>query len=430
MEIEELASVESVIGPGWGRDLQGAARALLGADRRGLLRAAPDVVLAFRHDDVRALAVHPDVGNTPTSVLMERAGRRNASETSEGGFAPIIANQVFTFNPPLHTETRRILTRQFMPGNVGRLAPLATDVIDGVLTALAGRGTFDLVTAVAEPVSARFWGRLIGMTTAEMDEMQALLPVLSTVFLAELSGEQRGALDAAVRRYMALVTTAAGESQAGERPCDDVGLALLAEMAADLAAVASPGAPRDIGHLAAGNFFDGFHTVGVGLANAAAHLLARPVAWARVVAEPSLASAAYDEGTRLAPPLVLTHRWLLAEVVHGGVRLPPGTLVAMHWGAANLDPAVFDRPDDHVLDRSPRGLLTFGTGPHLCPGRNIARLVGELALRRLTERFPRLGLTGQGARRRERLRSAAAVRRARGPAAAGRAAHGSGPPTR
>jgi cytochrome P450 len=392
MEPADLPDVRDVVGADWSRDLDRTAAQLLDDDRRGLIGAGPGMVLAYRHHDVRTLAVHVDVGNTPTHVLMQRADERHASETELAGFEPIIANQVFTFNPPLHTEARRILTRQFTPGNVGRLVPLATAVIDDVLDGVASRARFDLVHDVAEPIATRFWGGLIGFTADEATTMQGLLPTLSTVFLAQLSPAQRIELDAAVRRYMQLVTTATLESVDGRRACDDVGRAMLQDMAADLSAVSSAGAPRDVGLLAAGNFFDGFHTVGVGLANAVCQLLARPDEWRRVCADPSLAAAAYDEGTRLAPPLVLTHRYTLTDVVHDGVHLPPRTLVAMHWSAANLDPAAFERPHEYVLDRPARGLMTFGSGPHLCPGRNIARLVGELALRRLVERMPTLTL--------------------------------------
>jgi len=56
---------------------------------------------------------------------------------------------------------------------------------------------------------------------------------------------------------------------------------------------------------------------------------------------------------------------------------------------ANRDPAVWDRPDDFVLDRfekpdAPR-LLTFGTGAHYCLGANLARMTLEEAVRGLVE---------------------------------------------
>ena len=63
---------------------------------------------------------------------MRRANERGAVVDLESGFFPIVSNQVFSFNPPLHPEARRILTQQMMPRNVGRFLPLAlyADAID------------------------------------------------------------------------------------------------------------------------------------------------------------------------------------------------------------------------------------------------------------------------------------------------------------
>jgi cytochrome P450 len=57
------------------------------------------------------------------------------------------------------------------------------------------------------------------------------------------------------------------------------------------------------------------------------------------------------------------------------------------WGAANRDPAEFDRPDEIVLDRAaPRRHVGFGRGIHLCVGAPLARLEAEIVLTRLLER--------------------------------------------
>src|SRR5690606_25970091 len=61
-----------------------------------------------------------------------------------------------------------------------------------------------------------------------------------------------------------------------------------------------------------------------------------------------------------------------------GRQIPQGALVILDAARANRDPEVFgpeaDRfdPDRAVPDRVPRWGLSFGAGPHQCPGRNVA----------------------------------------------------------
>jgi cytochrome P450 len=62
--------------------------------------------------------------------------------------------------------------------------------------------------------------------------------------------------------------------------------------------------------------------------------------------------------------------------------------------AANRDPAVFDRPDDLVVTRSPNPHLSFGAGTHFCLGAPLVRHAGALLLRSLLGRYPGLRASG------------------------------------
>jgi cytochrome P450 len=46
----------------------------------------------------------------------------------------------------------------------------------------------------------------------------------------------------------------------------------------------------------------------------------------------------------------------------------------MYFGAANRDPAAFERPEVLDLARTPNAHIAFGTGPHGCLGQHIARI--------------------------------------------------------
>lgn len=66
--------------------------------------------------------------------------------------------------------------------------------------------------------------------------------------------------------------------------------------------------------------------------------------------------------------------------------IPADAKVKMMWLFANRDPDVFDDPASFRFERENRPhQITFGGGFYICPGRNLAKLLAEIALTALTE---------------------------------------------
>ena len=106
----------------------------------------------------------------------------------------------------------------------------------------------------------------------------------------------------------------------------------------------------------------------------------------RVREAPELVGPFIEEVLRLESPFRyhLRHAADAAELC--GVEVPAGSTILLLWGAANRDPAEFDRPDTVVLDRSaPKHHLGFGRGIHHCVGAPLARLEAEVVLTRFLE---------------------------------------------
>ena len=238
---------------------------------------------------------------------------------------------------------------------------------------------------------ARSWGDVIGLTPDESAEMGALMrdPDLTfalmrdpdLMFALRRTPGDSGVVDRAADRYVEIVTRrvdsalAAGDNQ------------LIEQMAADLDDIDVERKPQSLGSYVAANLFDGFHTVGVAVSNALYVLLAAG-RYEDLVRDPGLVPKAFGESLRIAPPLLLTHRYALAGVVHDGVLLPAGTAIAMLWGGPGFDPEVFADPWQFRWDREQRVLFTFGGSPHLCPGRTAAHVLVEHALAAADLRWP------------------------------------------
>ena len=68
------------------------------------------------------------------------------------------------------------------------------------------------------------------------------------------------------------------------------------------------------------------------------------------------------------------------------------------WAGANLDPEVFEDPMTFDIDRDPakvRRHLAFGYGTHFCRGAPLARLEGEIFLKKILPRLKNLRINGE-----------------------------------
>jgi cytochrome P450 len=71
----------------------------------------------------------------------------------------------------------------------------------------------------------------------------------------------------------------------------------------------------------------------------------------------------------------------------------PGERVLLNFPAANHDPAVFENPDEIVIDRQHNRHIAFGVGIHRCAGSNLARMEMDVSLRVWFERMPEFELS-------------------------------------
>lgn len=124
----------------------------------------------------------------------------------------------------------------------------------------------------------------------------------------------------------------------------------------------------------------------------AVHLARHPDHHADLTADPSLVPVATEELLRLYTPYRGFARTAREDVVLGGREISAGDPLAVVFTSANRDEAVFEDADSYRLDRPARDLLTFGRGPHMCPGSPLARILLTEVLRQLVTRTGRLEL--------------------------------------
>ncbi len=82
-----------------------------------------------------------------------------------------------------------------------------------------------------------------------------------------------------------------------------------------------------------------------------------------------------------------------------GTELPAEAKVLLMYGSANHDERHYERPDEFVIDRYPRGFadsdhVSFTTGIHVCLGGHLARLLINVFLERMAERIDAIEIAG------------------------------------
>jgi cytochrome P450 family 144 len=129
------------------------------------------------------------------------------------------------------------------------------------------------------------------------------------------------------------------------------------------------------------------------IGNAIGLLAERPGLQDELRAEPGKVASFIEEVLRFESPFRYHPRTAARSVELAGVEIPEGALVMLLWSAANRDDAVFEHPDEIMLDRHNVHLhVGFGRGIHHCVGAPLARLEARVAITKLLERTTWFGL--------------------------------------
>lgn len=83
--------------------------------------------------------------------------------------------------------------------------------------------------------------------------------------------------------------------------------------------------------------------------------------------------AVLDEILRLDDPFLANRRVATEDTGVGGVPVSKGQRLRLNWTAANIDPAVFAENDFDPQGHADQNLV-YGTGRHVCPGRDLATM--------------------------------------------------------
>jgi len=313
----------------------------------------------------------------------------------EGGIALLtprireaVTSTMMTMDPPRHGEVRRPLQSSFLPSALRRLEASVDRFVAEMVSRLPDGGEIEFVADVAAMVPIRTLCLMLGIPDEDVGKVFDWTNRLVGTSDPDYAQSQESSAEVFEEVFDYGLSLFEKRMAAPE---DDL-LTIVAHMTAD-------GAPlRDAVKrglftllLAAGN-----ETTRNSLSGSIVGLSRFPDERRKLAEHPERIAGAVPELLRYVTPVIQMMRVALVDVEIGAATIPAGDRVALLYGAANADPAIFADPRRLDVERANAARhLSFGIGIHHCLGARVAAMQLEALLTALLARFPDMEIAGE-----------------------------------
>ncbi|MFB7494665.1 cytochrome P450 [Streptomyces sp. NPDC056161] len=348
--------------------------------------------LVPHHADVSALLRDRRLGRTYQHRFTHEDFGRTAPPPEHEPFHTLNDHGMLDLEPPDHTRIRRLVSKAFTPRTVERLKPYVHGLADELVSALVAAGGGDLLAEVAEPLPVAVIAEMLGIPESDRAQLRPWSADICGMY--ELNPSEEAAAravraSAEFSEYL-LELIAARRREPGEDlisgliAAHDEGDRLTGQEMVSTAVLL-----LNAGHEATVN----------ATVNGWWALLRNPDQLTALRADRSLVPSAVEELMRYDTPLQLFERWVLDEIEIDGTTIPRGAEVALLFGSANHDPAVFTDPGRLDLGRKDNPHISFSAGIHYCIGAPLARIELAASMTALLEKAPALALAAEPERK-------------------------------
>jgi cytochrome P450 len=351
-----------------------------------------------------ALRRHRPVARTPSGFWYlsryddcRRALGDNKAFSNVGGLRaagvviPREQRMINEMDPPDHTRLRKLEQSVLHSASFRALEPYIRKLCGELVGGLPAGEAVDLLPRITRPIPSQVAAHLIGVPPADYEQFSRWShEVCTSTWITHNRTERGEGLEGSHPEFAGYIDALVAQRRAAAHPSDDLLTRLLQARGED----AAPLTPTELRIAMAHLIIAGNDTTTHLLGNLLHRLCESPALYGRLRGDRSLIRAAIEESLRFDAVIQLLTRQAAREVEIGGERLPAGARVVVGMASANRDEAAFGPDADQFrVDRTDPPLqLTFGYGPHLCLGANLARLEAEVLADTVLDRFARAEL--------------------------------------
>ena len=292
--------------------------------------------------------------------------------TKEQPVGPVLP----TTDPPEHTALRAAVRGNFLPRKVRELEVEARALARHLLEEARPSGRMDVVRDFASRLSVTVICHALGLP---VEDGPTLTDYVQVFFSHDpdtggMSAEGMASLAKLNDYCVERIRERRRQPESQENP-----LAVLATFRFEGERYSDEDAGSHLGNLIIG----GSETFPKLLASALVRLAEYPHFREKLRAQPEGIPDAFDEVLRYDMPTQLLGRSIVEDFEIRGQHLKAGQALIFLYPSANRDEREFPNPDVFDIERRAPRILSFGTGPHQCIGRHVARMEGRVALETL-----------------------------------------------
>jgi pimeloyl-[acyl-carrier protein] synthase len=283
-----------------------------------------------------------------------------------------------------HSRARGLLDQSWASQQIAQMRGRILELANTLLDRVRGAGTMDIVTDFAEPFSYTLFREFVGATDLDLVTLKRWAITIHAVY-DPLGGPEEAANGQQVCREVSIYfRDLIGQRRKNSRTD------FLSSMLA-----ASRGGTQFTDDEILGNLLQitpGPDPVTMLISNTVLALLRHPDQLALLKKDPALIGGAVEECLRYDSLILGFPRVATEDVNLRGQLIHKGQQVFPLLRSANRDPVRFPDPDRLDITRKDLGQLSFGHGVHYCVGAPLARLLAQIGISTLVQRFSGLQL--------------------------------------